>query len=87
VKTPTALAAVPGFRLGLRVFRRAFDKHDTPSLDPSRKSIKVWRDDLDPGKRAKLNLNHPKAVWCAYWAETEPRAERDAKRVERAERR
>jgi hypothetical protein len=39
------------------------------------------RDDLSPSERAKLN--HPKRVWMSYWADTEPRAERDAKRIER----
>jgi hypothetical protein len=46
-----------------------------------RKSVKVWRSDLSDGERGKLN--HPKRVWESYWADTEPRAERDAKRIER----
>jgi hypothetical protein len=37
---------------------------------------------LSDSERAKLN--HPKRVWTSYWADTEPRAERDAKRTERA---
>jgi hypothetical protein len=28
-------------------------------------------------------LNHPKRVWTSYWADTEPKAERDAKRIAR----
>jgi hypothetical protein len=49
--------------------------------DPSRPSIKVWRDGLSDSERAKLN--HPKRVWTGYLAATEPRAETEAKRKER----
>jgi hypothetical protein len=32
---------------------------------------------------ARAKLNHPKRVWTSYWADTEPRAEKEAKRIER----
>lgn len=60
---------------------KVLENYDAPSHDPRRPSIKAWRDRLSPGKRALLN--HPKRVWSAYQSDTEPRAERDAKRSER----
>jgi hypothetical protein len=63
---------------------KVLENFDMPSEDPRRPSIKVWRDKLSVSKRA--NLNHPKRVWSSYWADTEPRAERDAKRIEREKR-
>ena len=60
---------------------KVIENYDTPSHDPRRAPIKAWRDGLYPHERAKLN--HPKSVWTAYWAATEPRAEKDAKRIER----
>jgi len=60
---------------------RHYWAYDTPSYDPRRPPIKVWRDRLPAGVRSQLN--HPKRVWTSYWSNTEPRAERDAKRVER----
>jgi hypothetical protein len=61
---------------------KVIENYDAPSYDPRRKSIKNWREtDLSDGERTKLN--HPKRVWLAYWAATEPRAERDAKRAAR----
>jgi hypothetical protein len=53
-----------------------------PSADPRRKSIKAYRDGLSHGERAKLN--HPKRVWTSYWEDTQPGADKHAKRVERA---
>jgi hypothetical protein len=61
---------------------KLLENYDAPSYDPRRVSIKAWRDGLPHGERTKLN--HPKRVWGSYWADTEPKAERDAKRVERA---
>ncbi|MGJ4939292.1 hypothetical protein ACQR1W_01860 [Bradyrhizobium sp. HKCCYLS1011] len=61
---------------------KVLENYDTPSLDPRRKSIKEWRATLPSSEAAKLN--HPKRVWMAYWQATEPRAEKDAKRAERA---
>src|SRR6516225_7798423 len=58
---------------------KVLENYDTPGHDPRRISIKAWRDGLSVSERAKLN--HPKRVWGAYWAATEPRAERDAKRI------
>jgi hypothetical protein len=63
---------------------KLIENYDVPSHDPRRQSIKAWRDGLSPSERAKLN--HPKRVWTAYWTDTEPRAERDAKRIERERR-
>jgi hypothetical protein len=60
---------------------KVLENYDMPSHDSRRPSIKVWRDGLSIGERAKLN--HPKRVWTAYWAATEPRAEKDGKRVAR----
>jgi hypothetical protein len=59
---------------------KVLENYDTPSYDPRRVSIKVWRDGLSVSERVKLN--HPKRVWGAYWAATEPRAEKEAKRIE-----
>jgi hypothetical protein len=64
---------------------KILENYDMPGHDPRRPSIKTWRDALPPGERAKLN--HPKRVWQAYWADTEPRAEKDAKLVERERKR
>ncbi len=64
---------------------KILENYDMPSHDPRRQSIKTWRDGLSPGERAKLN--HPKRVWQAYLADTEPRAEKDAKRSERERKR
>jgi hypothetical protein len=64
---------------------KVLENYDTPSYDPRRKSLKVWRGELSEGERAKLN--HPKRVWESYWAHTEPRAERDARLIERERRR
>jgi hypothetical protein len=63
---------------------KVLENYDMPGHDPRRPSIKAWRDGLSVSERAKLN--HPKRVWGAYWAATEPRAERDAKRIERERR-
>jgi hypothetical protein len=63
---------------------KVIENYDVPSHDPRRQPIKAWRDSLSPSERAKLN--HPKSVWTAYWARTEPRAEKDAKRMERERR-
>jgi hypothetical protein len=60
---------------------KVLENYDMPSHDPRRPSIKTWRDSMAAGERSKLN--HPKRVWSAYWAVTEPRAERDAKRLAR----
>jgi hypothetical protein len=60
---------------------KMIDNYDVPSYDPRRQPLKAWRDGLSTSERAKLN--HPKRVWDAYWAHTEPRAEKDAKRIER----
>jgi hypothetical protein len=60
---------------------KVLENYDAPSQDPRRVSIKTWRDALSDSERGKLN--HPKRVWTSYWADTEPRAEKDAKRVER----
>jgi hypothetical protein len=60
---------------------KVIENYDAPGHDPRRPSIKTYRDGLSPSARAKLN--HPKRVWSSYWADTEPRAERDAKRTER----
>jgi hypothetical protein len=60
---------------------KVLENYDMPSYDPRRPSIKAWRDSLSHSERAKLN--HPKRVWEAYWAKTEPQAERDAKAAER----
>jgi hypothetical protein len=60
---------------------KVLENYDVPSYDPRRPSVKVWRAGLSPGQRSKLN--HPKRVWSSYWTATEPRAEKDAKRVER----
>jgi hypothetical protein len=60
---------------------KVLENFDTPSHDPRRPSIKVWRDGLSDSERG--SLNHPKRVWTAYWAKTEPRVERDAKLRER----
>jgi hypothetical protein len=60
---------------------KVLENYDAPSEDPRRPSIKVWRDRLTPGKRA--GLNHPKRVWTAYWADTKPRAEREAEQASR----
>jgi hypothetical protein len=60
---------------------KILENYDMPSYDPRRVSIKTWRDSLLHGERAKLN--HPKRVWTSYWADTEPKAERDAKRIAR----
>lgn len=57
------------------------ENYDAPSHDPRRPSIKTWRASLSDSEGAKLN--HPKRVWTAYLAATEPRAETDAKRTER----
>jgi hypothetical protein len=57
------------------------ENYDAPSKDPRRVSIKAWRDGLSDSRRA--GLNHPKRVWTSYLADTEPRAEKDAKRIER----
>jgi len=60
---------------------KVLENYDMPSYDPRRTSIKTWRDSLRISERAKLN--HPKRVWTSYWADTEPKAERDARRIER----
>jgi hypothetical protein len=60
---------------------KVLENFDMPSHDPRRPSIKSWRDAMSESERAKLN--HPKRVWTGYWALTEPRAERDAKLMER----
>jgi hypothetical protein len=60
---------------------KVLENYDMPSHDPRRPSIKAWREGLSISERAKIN--HPKRVWTAYWAATEPRAEKDAKRVAR----
>jgi hypothetical protein len=64
---------------------KVLENYDMPSHDPRRASIKVWRDGLSDSERAKLN--HPKRVWTAYWAATEPREEAAAKRIERERKR
>lgn len=61
---------------------KVIENYDAPSYDPRRPSIKAWRDALPETERAKVN--HPKRIWTAYQADTEPRAEKIAKRVERA---
>jgi hypothetical protein len=60
---------------------KVLENYDMPSYDSRRVSIKTWRDSLPHGERAKVN--HPKRVWTSYWADTEPKAERDAKRIAR----
>jgi hypothetical protein len=60
---------------------KVLENFDVPKEDPRRPSIKIWRDSLSDSERGKLN--HPKRVWTAYWAITEPRAEKDAKRKAR----
>jgi hypothetical protein len=60
------------------------ENYDVPSHDPRRPSIKTWRDGQSASERGKLN--HPKRVWTAYLAATEPRAERDAKLKAREDR-
>ena len=42
---------------------------------------------MRPARSFAERFNHPKRVWQAYWAATEPRAEKDAKLVERARKR
>jgi hypothetical protein len=61
---------------------KVIENYDAPSYDTRRPSLKAWRDSLSVGERTKLN--HPKRVWSSYWADTEPEAERDAKRAARA---
>jgi hypothetical protein len=63
---------------------KVIENYDVAAADSRRRSIKAWRDGLSAGERA--NLNHPKRVWTAYWAATEPRAETEARRVERERR-
>jgi hypothetical protein len=60
---------------------KVIENYDTPNEDPRRPSIKVWRDGLSDSERGKVN--HPKRVWTSYWADTEPRVEREAKRKAR----
>jgi hypothetical protein len=60
---------------------KVIENYDMPSYDPRRVSIKAWRDSLPHSERAKLN--HPKRVWEAYWARTEPQEEKEAKAAER----
>jgi hypothetical protein len=61
---------------------KVIENYDAPTEDPRRISIKAWRDRMPHGERAKLN--HPKRVWTAYWAQTEPAAEKAAKLAARA---
>jgi hypothetical protein len=62
---------------------KLLENYDVPSIDPRRPSIKAWRDSLSVSERSKLN--HPKNVWQAYWAKTEPMTERQAKLAKQRE--
>ena len=57
---------------------KLLENYDAPSYDPRRPSIKAWRDKLLDSERAKIN--HAKPVWNKYWSDTEPMAEKAAKR-------
>jgi hypothetical protein len=60
---------------------KVLENYDAASADYRRPSIKAYRNGLSVSARARLN--HPKRVWTSYWADTEPREEREAKRKAR----